>query len=425
MMLEKEVGNNYLVFLHEFPLSAAKLEYAAEILKKGDFRSTFFPFYEYELSYELSQMKHTAALKAGHIYDTEDLKSDTQEYHENGFIERFPVEVGDFPPYTPVPFEAEGVLPENEEALLKLIRFCKEKGITFIAVAAPMYGGSGKNIGFKLSESADVTISLVNGKVRVQATKPLTYRTIYIAGNASVMGNWSPNAVALTNDQITFSNLAAEWYEFKITQGSWNPQWGYSDLDVANSSPMHKTYGDGNNICFRLQAAADVTIKMENGKVVLLIDRDYCITGNGNDIDKNVWLKGKKWAVMDEDAKLDANYSRTFANLPAGTYKFKVKEYADGWNDDCTWGYDHLDTENSIECTADGSNIAFTLTSLKNVTIALVNNKIRVTAENVTPTAMDNVTFRNNGKYYDILGREVSHPQPGNLYIHNGKKILF
>lgn len=297
--------------------------------------------------------------------------------------------------------------------------------IDFENSAAPMYGGSGKNIGFKLSESADVTISLVNGKVRVQATKPLTYRTIYIAGNASVMGNWSPNAVALTNDQITFSNLAAEWYEFKITQGSWNPQWGYSDLDVANSSPMHKTYGDGNNICFRLQAAADVTIKMENGKVVLLIDRDYCITGNGNDIDKNVWLKGKKWAVMDEDAKLDANYSRTFANLPAGTYKFKVKEYADGWNDDCTWGYDHLDTENSIECTADGSNIAFTLTSLKNVTIALVNNKIRVTAENVTPTAMDNVTFRNNGKYYDILGREVSHPQPGNLYIHNGKKILF
>ena len=44
MMLEKEVGNNYLVFLHEFPLSAAKLEYAAELLKKGDFRSTFFPF---------------------------------------------------------------------------------------------------------------------------------------------------------------------------------------------------------------------------------------------------------------------------------------------------------------------------------------------------------------------------------------------
>ena len=141
MMLEKEVGNNYLVFLHEFPLSAAKLEYAAELLKKGDFRSTFFPFYEYELSYELSQMKHTAALKAGHIYDTEDLKSDTQEYHENGFIERFPVEIGDFPPYTPVPFDAEGVLPENEEALLKLIRFCKEKGITFIAAAAPMYGG--------------------------------------------------------------------------------------------------------------------------------------------------------------------------------------------------------------------------------------------------------------------------------------------
>ena len=141
MMLEKEVGNNYMVFLHEFPLSKAKLEYAFATLGKGDFRSLFFPFYEYELSYELSQMKHTIALKAGRIYDTEDLSSETQAYHENGFIERFPVEQEAFPAYTPVPFDAEGVLPENEEALLKLIKLCREKEITLIAVAAPMYGG--------------------------------------------------------------------------------------------------------------------------------------------------------------------------------------------------------------------------------------------------------------------------------------------
>ena len=302
---------------------------------------------------------------------------------------------------------------------------------------APMYGGDGSDIGFTLSEDADVTITFVNNKVQLRATKPLAYRSnyYYLAGNgdSSNRGDWCNGAswnakndgAQLVNDQIAFTALPAQWYEFKVTNGSWDKTWGYSALNVESSSPMHKTYGEGNNICFRLQAPADVTIKMVNGQVVLMIDRAYCITGNGEDAPNDKWLKGKNWEPMDEDAKLDANYSRTFANLPAGTYKFKVKEYADGWNDDCTWGYDHLDTENSIECTADGSNIAFTLTSPKNVTIAIVNNKIRVTAENVTPTAMDNVTFRNDGKYYDILGREVSHPQPGNLYIHNGKKILF
>lgn len=301
----------------------------------------------------------------------------------------------------------------------------------------PLYGGNGSDMGFTLSEDADVTISFVDNKVRVHATKPLAYRSnyYYLAGNgdSSKRGDWcngaswNPNqdGAQLINDQIAFTALTAEWYEFKVTNGTWDKTWVYSTLNVAASSPMHKTYGDGSNICFRLQASADVTIKMENGQVVLLIDRDYCITGNGGDVASDVWLKGKNWAAMDEDAKLDANYSRTFASLPAGTYKFKVKEYADGWNDDCTYGWSQLDSEHSIECTADGSNIAFTLTSPKNVTIAIVNNKIRVTAENVTPTAMDNVTFRNNGKYYDLLGREVSHPQPGNLYIHNGKKILF
>ena len=302
---------------------------------------------------------------------------------------------------------------------------------------APLYGGNDHNMEFTLSETADVTITFVDNKVRVHATKPLVSRSdyYYIAGNgdSGKRGTWcsggdwksKQDGTQLINEQISFTTLPAEWYEFKITNGSWDKPWGYSMLNVAASSPMHKTYGDGGNICFRLQAPADVTIKMENGQVVLLIDRDYCITGNGGEIDENIWLKGKDWAVMDEDTKLDASYSHTFANLPAGTYKFKVKEYADGWSDDCTYGWSQFDSENSIECTADGSNIAFTLTSLKNVTIALVNNKIRVTAEDVTPTSVDHINFQNDGKYYDVLGRQVAAPQKGNLYIHNGKKVLY
>jgi len=251
---------------------------------------------------------------------------------------------------------------------------------------APLYGGNGTDMGFRLSEDADVTISVVDGKVRVNASKPLAYRSdyYYITGNCAAMGSWDPGAVALENDQITFSNLEAGWYEFKITNGSWDKQWKYSDLDVAKSSPMHKTYGDGGNICFRLQAAADVTVKMENGKVVLLINREYNITGNGDEAGGGAWLAGHPWWSYDADSKLDANYSRTYYNLPVGYYKFKVKENVDAaWDDDCTWGYSHLDTENSNAGEdgggdGDDHNIGFQLSLPADVTIALVNNKIRL-----------------------------------------------
>ena len=246
---------------------------------------------------------------------------------------------------------------------------------------APLYGGNGGDMGFRLTEDADVTVSFVDGKVRLRATKPLAYRSnyYYIAGDKSAMGSWSENAVVLTNDQITFSNLAAEWYEFKITNGTWDKTWGYSELDVAKSSPMHKTYGAGNNICFRLQAAADVTVKMENGKVVLLIDREYSITGNGENAGGGAWLAGHNWWAKNDAATLDANYSRTYYNLPADSYQFKVKENVDGaWHDDCTWGYDHLDADHSNAGEDWSGNIGFNLSLPANVTIALVDNKIRL-----------------------------------------------
>ena len=236
---------------------------------------------------------------------------------------------------------------------------------------APLYGGDGNDMGFTLSEEADVTVSYVDGKVQVHATKPLAYRSnyYYIAGNDALMGSWSENTVALENDQITFSNLAAGWYEFKITNGSWSKTWGYTELDVANSSPMHKTYGDGNNICFRLTEAADVTVKMEKGKVVLLIDREYCVTGIGG------------WNPLTDKALTQANnYTYTFYTLAAGTYEFKVKDRVDAWseNNDCTWGYEKLDTDHSNAGEDESGNIKLTLALPADVIISIVDNKIRV-----------------------------------------------
>ncbi len=215
--------------------------------------------------------------------------------------------------------------------------------------------------------------------------------TYYIAGNGDGShgswcgGNdWSVDATALVNDEISFTALPAEWYAFKITDGSWGSghEWGYTDVDASLSSPMYKD-GGGNNIGFRLQAAADVTIKMVNNKVVILFDREYCITGNGEDAGDGAWLAGHNWRAYNADATLDANYSRTYNNLPVGSYQFKVKENVDAaWSDDCTWGYDHLDTENSNAGEDWSGNIGFNLSLPSDVKISLVNNKIRL---NISP----------------------------------------
>ena len=141
MLLEKEPGNNNLVFYHEFPLTMSKIRYGLDIFKDADFRSVFFPFYEYSLGFELSSLPETTTRKLTKNYDVENLKSDTQEYHENGFIERYPVAIEDFPSYSPLPFSRDKVLPKNEADLLALIRFCREHDIRFAGVAVPMYGG--------------------------------------------------------------------------------------------------------------------------------------------------------------------------------------------------------------------------------------------------------------------------------------------
>ena len=47
---EKEEGNNYLLFYHEFPLSKAKAEYFWNSILKCNFRTVLFPWYEYSLA---------------------------------------------------------------------------------------------------------------------------------------------------------------------------------------------------------------------------------------------------------------------------------------------------------------------------------------------------------------------------------------
>lgn len=136
--MEKEEGNNYLLFYHEFPLSRAKLEYFRDAVAKCNFRTLLYPWYEYEFSYELENMGTTVRKKLQRDYGIGDFKTDTQEYHESGFVERYPVDDSGFSFSGIRAFHREEIRQEHMEYLEKLIRLCREQGIAFVAVTTPV-----------------------------------------------------------------------------------------------------------------------------------------------------------------------------------------------------------------------------------------------------------------------------------------------
>ena len=135
---EKEEGNNYLLFYHEFPLSLAKLDYFRTSIAKCNLRTLFFPWYEYPLSYELQHLKETVARKWNHDYSGDGMQTETQAYHEDGFIERYPVDPATFSFDGMYAMYPEDIIARNMDYLKKLIDLCKEKNIEFVAVTTPL-----------------------------------------------------------------------------------------------------------------------------------------------------------------------------------------------------------------------------------------------------------------------------------------------
>ena len=138
MVREKEEGNNYLLFFHEFPMGKSKLEYFAKSLLKCNFRTLLFPWYEYPVSYELSKIRDTVRIRFSGDYSGKELKTAAQEYHSSGFIERYPVDITGQSAEGISAARVADILPENMEYLEKLIALCRENGIAFTAVTTPL-----------------------------------------------------------------------------------------------------------------------------------------------------------------------------------------------------------------------------------------------------------------------------------------------
>lgn len=66
------------------------------------------------------------------------LKSESQEYHENGFIERYAVDTSKLKMTQPKLFAKETANKQSIEYLQKLIELCKQENIEFVAVTTPI-----------------------------------------------------------------------------------------------------------------------------------------------------------------------------------------------------------------------------------------------------------------------------------------------
>lgn len=135
---EKEEGNNYLLFFHEFPLSVSKLSYFKDAVIKCDFRTLLFPWYEYDFSYEISHIKDNLNKKLSGDYSAESFATATQKYHESGFIERYPVDTDSLEDDYAEEWFPEDIVEKNMDDLGKIIKLCKDNNIELIAVTTPL-----------------------------------------------------------------------------------------------------------------------------------------------------------------------------------------------------------------------------------------------------------------------------------------------
>ena len=168
----------------------------------------------------------------------------------------------------------------------------------------------------------------------------------YVAGQQALCGvDWSPNAPEnkMTDDNkdgiytISYENVAAGKYQFKVTKGSWDECWGGN--------------GPDGNYLLELAAVSNVTISFNTADYTISADVEalgepevtepvaatYIVAG----IDL---LCGTYWdptdvsnQMFDEDG--DGIYTITYVDVPAGEYEFKVTNGS--WDE--SWGGDGPD----------------------------------------------------------------------------------
>lgn len=184
---------------------------------------------------------------------------------------------------------------------------------------------------------------------------PVPEVNYYVAGNESLTGcDWDPAGAVMTANEdgtysVTFTNVAANKYQFKVTNGTWDASWG-----AATTS---------GNVEITVETAGDVTITFDpaTGAITYTgavetkpepIEIDYLnVVGNGS----GNWLNGEEWNVNSYSNTMEGQnwstqdvFTITYYGVAAGEYQFKFVRANEEGSYDISWATGNL-MESGVE----------------------------------------------------------------------------
>ena len=185
------------------------------------------------------------------------------------------------------------VTPSKEGEWYVVTNNCAELNIIF-KNGAGWNGDANQTVDMVFTENTCIEITAGSGKATYTVVDceggdnpgddpVVTPATYYITGNDVLFGTkaWAADAVAMTENAgvytHTFTNVAADAEcQLKVTNGTWEQNWGYSALAEV---PAGVTTNKDGNIIFTLAEAGDVVVTFSAEKIT--------ITGNfaGSSVD--------------------------------------------------------------------------------------------------------------------------------------------
>ena len=183
--------------------------------------------------------------------------------------------------------------------------------------------GDNHNIGFRLTEDGNVTVTYTGEVFKLEGKFYVEPKIkYYITGDAALVGAelaWNPAAIEVKEDSYTFKALAKGDYKLKVTlDGKWATAKGFDDLTEPVTENLRKD-NDG-NICFTLAEKGDVK--------VTYTEEVFKVEGKFVAPDPTVVAKGS-WDSWAAELKFDLAKDKktatlTIPALEAATYEFKV-----------------------------------------------------------------------------------------------------
>lgn len=213
--------------------------------------------------------------------------------------------------------------------------------------------------------------------------------TYYVAGNGTAGNpwcdgkNWAPDGSAMdANNEKVFKDVPAGTYQFKVTNGTWDKNWGYDAVDAATSTAGYEN-GNG-NVKITTGATADITIKFNESteKITVIFSKGELVV-NSWTIAGVADLMGSEWDPADTKNDMTKQQDGTWklvkygVTLAVGEYEYKAAA-------NHAWSI--------LEVPSEGNNTLDVLTAgVYNVTFVLSADYKELTAETVDATGVNNV----------------------------------